>query len=102
MPRKSKSKNAVPQGSQPGPSQRPRASQRNRLVESDSEQEQGGVQTQNGLDEDQEMEDEDGGALENSFSGELERKANDLVRLALFTEQKRMPLRRDDITKKGA
>ena len=92
----------MPQGSQPGPSQRSRTSQRNRLVESDSEQEQGGVQTQNELDEDQEMEDEDGGALESSFSGELERKANDLVRLALFTEQKRMPLRRDDITKKGA
>ncbi|OBZ73370.1 Melanoma-associated antigen G1 [Grifola frondosa] len=31
---------------------------------------------------------------------ELERKANDLVRLALFTEHKRIPLRRDEISKK--
>jgi hypothetical protein len=30
------------------------------------------------------------------------RKANDLVRLALFCEHKRTPLRRDDITKKGS
>jgi hypothetical protein len=29
-------------------------------------------------------------------------KANDLVRLALFCEHKRTPLRRDDITKKGS
>ena len=32
---------------------------------------------------------------------DLERKANDLVRLALFNEQKRVPLRRDEISKKG-
>ncbi|KIP01274.1 hypothetical protein PHLGIDRAFT_97080 [Phlebiopsis gigantea 11061_1 CR5-6] len=32
--------------------------------------------------------------------GDLERKANDLVRLALFTENKHMPLRRDEISKK--
>ncbi|PCH34545.1 MAGE-domain-containing protein [Wolfiporia cocos MD-104 SS10] len=31
---------------------------------------------------------------------ELERKANDLVRLALFTENRRVPLRRDEISKK--
>ena len=30
------------------------------------------------------------------------RKANALVRLALFCEHKRTPLRRDDITKKGS
>lgn len=35
------------------------------------------------------------------FIQDLERKANDLVRLALFTEQKRHPLRRDEISKKG-
>ena len=33
---------------------------------------------------------------------DLGRKANDLVRLALFCEHKRTPLRRDDITKKGS
>jgi len=32
---------------------------------------------------------------------ELSRKVNDLVRLALFTEHKRVPLRREDINKKG-
>jgi len=31
---------------------------------------------------------------------EIVKKANDLVRLALFTEQRRVPLRRDDISKK--
>lgn len=34
--------------------------------------------------------------------GELERQASSLVRLALFTEQKRVPLKRDEISKKGA
>lgn len=101
--RTSRSQKAATQASQPAPSQRQRASRHNQPVESDEEeQEQDGNQTQNGHDEDQEMEDEDGGAPGSSFSDELERKANDLVRLALFTEQKRMPLRRDDITKKGA
>lgn len=31
----------------------------------------------------------------------LDKKARDLVRLALFTEHKRVPLRREDINKKG-
>ena len=31
----------------------------------------------------------------------MDRKAGDLVRLALFTEHKRVPLRREDINKKG-
>ncbi|KAI0942216.1 hypothetical protein AcW1_002900 [Taiwanofungus camphoratus] len=39
---------------------------------------------------------DDGGDVQN----ELERKANDLVRLALFTEQRRVPLKRDEISKK--
>lgn len=33
---------------------------------------------------------------------EITRKANDLVRLALFTEHRRSSLKRDEITKKGA
>ncbi|KIJ90175.1 hypothetical protein K443DRAFT_686926 [Laccaria amethystina LaAM-08-1] len=37
---------------------------------------------------------------EDNGDSELVRKANDLVRLALFCEHKRTPLRRDDITKK--
>ncbi|KAJ2933176.1 hypothetical protein H1R20_g3905, partial [Candolleomyces eurysporus] len=36
----------------------------------------------------------------NYINQELERRINDLVRIALFTEQKRIPLRRDEITKK--
>jgi hypothetical protein len=36
-----------------------------------------------------------------TISQEIKRKANDLVRLALFTEQKRTALRREDISKKG-
>lgn len=32
---------------------------------------------------------------------EIERKINDLVRLALFSEYRRVPIRRDDISKKG-
>lgn len=32
---------------------------------------------------------------------EIEKKARDLVRLALFHEQRRLPLRRDEISKKG-
>ncbi|PWN30402.1 MAGE-domain-containing protein [Jaminaea rosea] len=31
---------------------------------------------------------------------EIERKSNDLVRLALFSEQRRLPIRRDEISKK--
>lgn len=38
---------------------------------------------------------------EGSRGDELTRKANDLVRLALFTEHKRTALRREDISKKG-
>jgi len=33
---------------------------------------------------------------------ELSRKANDLVRLALFAEQRRTVLRREEINKKGS
>ncbi len=32
---------------------------------------------------------------------DIDRKASDLVRLALFHEQRRIPLRRDEISKKG-
>lgn len=32
---------------------------------------------------------------------EIDRKINDLVRLALFSEYRRVPIKRDDITKKG-
>jgi hypothetical protein len=32
---------------------------------------------------------------------QLQRKADDLVRLALFSEQRRTPLKREEINKKG-
>ncbi|KAI0791274.1 MAGE family-domain-containing protein [Abortiporus biennis] len=71
-----------PRGTQqPSRSQRPRASQ----IEEE--------------DEDEDAMDEDDNE-ESRGDGEFARKAHDLVRLALFTEQKRVPLRRDDISKK--
>ena len=45
--------------------------------------------------------DEGADASQGNKGDELTRKANDLVRLALFTEHKRTPLRREDINKKG-
>jgi len=56
-----------------------------------------------GDDEDGEDVDMDEGAdaSQGNKGDELTRKANDLVRLALFTEHKRTPLRREDINKKG-
>ncbi|GLB42868.1 putative MAGE-domain-containing protein [Lyophyllum shimeji] len=45
-------------------------------------------------DQDDEMDDADDGDTD------IKRKANELVRLALFTEHKRAPLRREDISKK--
>ncbi|KAG5650330.1 hypothetical protein H0H81_012602 [Sphagnurus paluster] len=64
---------------------------RGRNVESDDEE----------IGEDVGRGDDDGdiGSV-NSAEAEIKRKANDLVRLALFTEQRRVPLRREDITKK--
>jgi hypothetical protein len=46
-------------------------------------------------------EDEDVDMDANNGLDQLATKANHLVRLALFTEHKRSPLRRDDINKKG-
>ncbi|TBU37383.1 MAGE family-domain-containing protein [Dichomitus squalens] len=47
----------------------------------------------------QEAYDEDEGEVDKAQE-EIEKKARDLVRLALFNEQRRMPLRRDEISKK--
>lgn len=51
--------------------------------------------------EEEDDEDEDVDMDAASQGDELTRRANDLVRLALFTEHKRTPLRRDEISKKG-
>ena len=40
------------------------------------------------------------GPLKSLHEQDLKKRATDLVRLALFQEQRRMPLRRDDISKK--
>lgn len=82
------------------PSQRVQQAHREkaRQVEEDPEEDE-----EDGGDEDL---DEDGAGGQMDVDGEengdsdLGRKANDLVRLALFCEHKRTPLRRDDITKK--
>ncbi|CCM00210.1 uncharacterized protein FIBRA_02238 [Fibroporia radiculosa] len=60
----------------------------NRDDEDDEEDEQEGA-----VDQDEDMRGTDA-------HSELERKAQDLVRLALFTENKRIPLKRDEISKK--
>ncbi|KAK7047600.1 hypothetical protein VNI00_006368 [Paramarasmius palmivorus] len=77
--------------SQSQPSQRQRASRAAR-IESDEEEEDQSYDAGNGMDVDE----NEGG----SGANEIARKANQLVRLALFTEHRRVPLRRDDISKK--
>ncbi|KZT00092.1 MAGE-domain-containing protein [Laetiporus sulphureus 93-53] len=81
--------------SQPQPSQSQRRRHRRR---DDDEEEDNNARVQSdaeeaadGVDEDMEVD---------VAQNELERKANDLVRLALFTESKRVPLKRDEISKK--
>ncbi|KAF8581159.1 hypothetical protein K439DRAFT_1392966 [Ramaria rubella] len=64
---------------------------RRRLTTEDDEDDEDGRQ-----DEDEEMEDEEDGSEEKT----VERKANDLVRLSLFTEYRRSVLKRDEIAKK--
>ncbi|KAG6852948.1 hypothetical protein C0991_007928 [Blastosporella zonata] len=70
---------------------RPSQTQRARRVREEEEDEE------DGHDED---EDDVDGDMNVDEDAELKRKANDLVRLALFTEQRRTPLRREDISKK--
>ncbi|EIW77728.1 MAGE-domain-containing protein [Coniophora puteana RWD-64-598 SS2] len=73
------------------PSQRTR--RRRHEEEEEEEEEEELPATQGDL---MDLDETQGGRLE----AELDRKANDLVRLALFMEQKRVPLKREDITKK--
>ncbi|KAJ7704158.1 MAGE family-domain-containing protein [Mycena metata] len=84
-------------GSQAQPSQTQR-SQKRRVEEEDEEEEEEEEEEEGGrnnnMDVDDEDDDEPGGKKE------LVRAANALVRLAMFTEHKRVPLRRDEISKK--
>ncbi|KAK7696489.1 hypothetical protein QCA50_001146 [Cerrena zonata] len=76
----------------------PTQTQRRRRATREDEDEEGEEVRMDGVDEDQEdAYDEDGLP---GGDGDLNRKASDLVRLALFCEQRRTPLRRDEISKK--
>ena len=86
-----------PTQSQPRPTNGRRSSRAQQNNDEDEEQEEGGEEE----DED-EPEDVDMDANGANKGDELTRKANDLVRLALFTEHKRTPLKRDEINKKGS
>ncbi|KDQ58128.1 hypothetical protein JAAARDRAFT_257770 [Jaapia argillacea MUCL 33604] len=81
----SRSQRAAPEPSQ---SQRLSQSQRARRGRQDDDDDEDGDEG-DGMDVDEE-----------TGENELTRKANELVRLALFTEQKRSALRKDDINKK--
>ncbi|OCH91978.1 MAGE-domain-containing protein [Obba rivulosa] len=95
MPRAGTRSQAQPSQSQPR--QAPSQSQRTRRarVEVEEEPEDGPSQV-NGDDDDDLMDAEDG----EKGPDELVRKAYDLVRLALFCEQRRVPMKRDEISKK--
>ncbi|KAJ7186488.1 MAGE family-domain-containing protein [Mycena filopes] len=86
-------------GSQAQPSQTQRSQKRRaeeedeeEEEEEDEEEEEGG--RNNNMDVDDDDDEEPGG------KSELQRAARALVRLAMFTEHKRVPLRRDEISKK--
>ncbi|KAF7416115.1 hypothetical protein PC9H_002375 [Pleurotus ostreatus] len=98
---RTRSQNTQPQASQsrqPRGSQRPRQPSRHGRQEEDEPEED---------EEEEEEEEEEGDDMDvdadlrkGDADGDLLRKANDLVRLALFNEHKRTPLRRDEISKK--
>ncbi|TFK80919.1 MAGE-domain-containing protein [Polyporus arcularius HHB13444] len=91
MSRATRSQRA-PQASQshaPRTTQNGRGSRRARVAEESEEEEHIPIDG---------VEEEDG--EQDKAQGEISRKARDLVRLALFHEQRRMPLRRDEISKK--
>ncbi|CDO72663.1 hypothetical protein BN946_scf184985.g82 [Trametes cinnabarina] len=80
--------------SQPSQSQPPRDTQGGRARRGRAEDHE---------DEESTNENDEGEAVEiavEKLQQELERKARDLVRLALFHEQRRIPLKRDEISKK--
>ncbi|EED83309.1 predicted protein [Postia placenta Mad-698-R] len=82
-----------PQARQPRASQSQSQSQRSRHARQEEAEQEYGEDEDDAGGEDDSM---DGGDAQD----DIERKAHDLVRLALFTETRRMPLRRDEISKK--
>ncbi|TFY72084.1 hypothetical protein EVG20_g934 [Dentipellis fragilis] len=87
-----------------GPSRSQRATQPSQTQTQRNGRAQKTQKTQRHQDEDEEEEEDDDDEEDGDENGHAEddllKKANALVRLALFNEQKRTPLRRDDISKK--
>lgn len=84
------------------PSQSQSRARRGTRRDPEEDQEDDAEQGQGDDDDDDQDIDMDADAGAASKGDDLVRRANDLVRLALFTEQKRTPLKRDEISKKGA
>jgi hypothetical protein len=91
---------AGPSRSQKAPQQSQPRGGRRASHRGDQEEDEEEIQGDDEDDEDVDM-DEGADTSQGNKGDELTRKANDLVRLALFTEHKRTPLRREDINKKG-
>ncbi|KAI0767717.1 MAGE family-domain-containing protein [Fomes fomentarius] len=81
----------APQASQATRATQAGSSRRARVQDDDDDEEEEHIQIDAS---------DDGYGDDDKASGELYRKARDLVRLAMFHEQRRTPLRRDEITKK--
>ena len=119
----SQSRSKAPRGTQPGPSQSQRVTRRAARIQEEDEDEDGDDDDDSGHAEPSQngVEDPDADLLADGnvdtvsrfcrsfiskllswiFGQDTKRRAAELVRLALFTEHKRVPLKRDDITKKG-
>ena len=95
-PSRSQKAPQAPQQSQPRGGRR--ASRRGDPEDDEEDEEEAQGDDEDGEDVDM---DEGADASQGNKGDELTRKANDLVRLALFTEHKRTLLRREDINKKG-
>ncbi|KAL0953796.1 hypothetical protein HGRIS_004980 [Hohenbuehelia grisea] len=82
--------------SQPGSQRRASQSQRQRRARHQEPEDEPEEEPEEEMEED----DPDADLRRGDADNDLARKANDLVRLALFNEHKRTPLRREEITKK--
>ncbi|KAF9233264.1 MAGE-domain-containing protein [Melanogaster broomeanus] len=84
-------------------SQRPSRGRRRAVAEEDDEDadaDEGGEEEEDGEQEGHEMDIDNTQVRKAAGDTDLDRKASDLVRLALFTEHRRVPLRREEINKK--
>lgn len=94
---------AGPSRSQRAFQSQPNGTRRNTRRADPEDEDEGEEDAQTGVDDEEGHHDVDMEVEINlgNKGDELSRKANNLVRLALFTEHRRMPLRRDEINKKG-